>query len=132
MRDFFIYVGAYKEESEGQIKELKEAVERFRLPHFCTRDEREKMDLTDLVFSKNEAKIGDPGKLVFLQKDKNPDLIFALRLLLSFGAKGVVLTFGNNENRDYIRENKAYSAKEVKSFAEEAIRLAPLFGRKLA
>lgn len=132
MKEFFVIIGAYKEESAGQIKELTEAVERFRLPKFYSRDKMEKLDTTTLFETPTEVKIGDLNKLVYLDKEKNPDLITSIRHLLSFGAKGVVLTFGNNENRDYIRENRAYGAKEVKSFAEELIRLCPLFGRRLA
>ena len=132
MEDFYVVVGAYKEESEGQVKELTEAVERFRLPKFYTRTEMDELPTTDLVLKENEVKIGDLNKLVFLEKDKNPDLVAALRVLLALSAKGVVLTFGNNDTRDYIREKKAYSAKEVKAFAEELLRLSPLFGRRLA
>lgn len=131
MKDFFVVVGAYKEESEGQIKELIEAVKRFRLPKFFSSEEIGKMQTTDLTITPTESKIGDLEKLVYLTKEKNPDLIFALRHLLAFGAKGVVLTFGNNENRNYIREKKAYSAKEVKAFSEELLRLSPLFGRRI-
>lgn len=131
MTDFIIVVGAYREESEGQIKELTEAVERFRLPKFYSRVEIESLDTTDLVETPTEAKIGQKDKLVFLDKTKNPDPVVSLRYLLSFQVKGVVLTFGNNDTRDYIREGKAYSAKETKVFAEEIIRLAPLFGRRI-
>ena len=131
MRDFSVVIGAYKEESAGQIKELVDAVERFRLPKFFSAEEIAETDTTDLMQTEKEVKIGDLDRLVYLKKEKNPDLVIALRHLLSFGAKGVVLTFGNNETRDYIRDGKAYSAKEVKAFAEELLRLAPLFGRRI-
>ena len=131
MKDFLVVLGAYKEESEGQIKELKEAVERFRMPRLYANAEIKDLDVTFLAQTPGAACLGNNEKLVFLSKDRNEDLVSAARLLLALDARGVVLLFGNNENRDYIKEGAAYKAKEVRAFCEELLRLAPLFNRRL-
>ncbi|MBR1747955.1 MAG: hypothetical protein IJ735_07100 [Clostridia bacterium] len=132
MKDFVVVIGAYKEESAGQLAELQETVDRLRLPAFLSQKDIESMPHTDIVTDATEVKVGDLNKLVLLDKERNPDLVAALRHLLAFGAKGMIVLFGNNDTRDYIRENKAYSAKELKTFSEELLRLLPLFGRRLA
>ena len=126
MKEFGVFLTAYKEESEGQIKELQAFAANFGVP-FLRRSE-----LPDTVKMESGADYAHmQSGIIYIDKEQNDDLIKALRLALTFNADGVVIPFGNNENRDYIKTDLAYYSKEVKKALEEVIRLAPLFGRKI-
>lgn len=126
MKDFSVYLTAYKEESEGQIKELASFADNNNVPFI----RRALLPSTNTMSSRdNFAEV--PSGVIYIDKEHNPDLIRAVRLALTFDADGVVIPFGNNANRDYIRDEIAYYSKEVKKAVEEIKRLAPLFGRKI-
>ena len=127
MKHFFIYLTAYKEESKGQIKELSSFASTLNTPYLS---HAELPDFVTMESGEDCARV--PAGIIYIDKEHNPDLIKAVRLALTFGADGVVIPFGNNENRDYIKNNVAFLSKEVKKAVEEATRLAPLFNRKIA
>lgn len=124
MKEFFIYLTAYKEESEGQLKELRAFADDHNVP-FLRRDELPESETMET--STNSANVGEG--IIYIDKEHNDDLIKAVRLALTFDADGVVIPFGNNDKRDYIKNNLAFSSKEAKKAVEEITRLAPLFGR---
>ena len=126
MKDFSVYLTAYKEESEGQVKELKSFANTLNVPYIS---HAELPETVTMETGTDFARV--PAGIIYIDKEHNPDLIKAARLALAFGANGVIIPFGNNENRDYIKNNVAFLSKEVKKAVEEINRLAPLFGRKI-
>ena len=124
MKELFIYLTAYKEESEGQLKELCAFADSLNVP-FLYRDELPASETMET--GKNSANVGEG--IIYIDKEHNGDIIKAVRNALTFGCDGVIIPFGNNDKRDYIKNNLAFSSKEAKKAVEEIMRLAPLFGR---
>lgn len=129
-KPFYFLTGAYREESGGQLAELDKFVKSAGLPRLYAAEEIALWgDLAELIVDGDTAYV-PRNSVLSVDKKKNPDIVRSTRTALSMDAKGIVLLFGNNPNRDYIKDGLAYSAQEVKRAAEEAIRLSPLFNRK--
>lgn len=129
-KPFYFLTGAYREESGGQLAELDKFVKSVGLPRLYTAEEIALWgDLAELIVDGDTADVPS-GSVLTADKKKNPDIVRTLRTALSMDAKGVLFLFGNNPNRNYIKDGSTYSAQEIKSAAEEAIRLSPLFNRK--
>ena len=126
MKNFSVYLTAYKEESEGQIKELALFAEDLNVPFI----RRALLPSCNTMVS-TDAGAEVPSGIIYIDKEHNSDLIRAVRLALTFDTDGIIIPFGNNDNSDYIKNNLAYYSKEVKKAVEEIKRLAPLFGRKI-
>lgn len=130
-RPFYLIAGAYREESLGQLEELKRAALACGLRFFTAAEIERLGKLPVMRASAGTAEIPQ-NTLVYMDKRENPDAVLAVRAALSLNAVGAVMLFGNNPNRGYIRDGSAYRSGELRDAAEEAARLAPLFGRRLA
>lgn len=124
---FYIIPCAYARESEGQIKELTRTVNSCKLERLY--DGYVGAETLDTV---GEAVRVKKGGVYLVEKPRNPDIIRAVRILLAMEAGGVVIEFGNNPVRGYIKDGSAYSAREFVAAVDEVKRLAPLFGRRTA
>lgn len=130
MENFYVSVISIEEKGAGILHENDCAVLLLGLRKCLTLPDVEKRFPIGSIATGEAAAFVEKGKVLYIDKRKNPDLVKAVRTALCFGAVGVVVPFGNNVNRPYIREGRAYDKKELTAAIGEIKRLAPLFGRK--
>ncbi len=131
MKKFYVAVISAEENGAGILKENERAVRACGLSGCCDIEAvAEKFKIGKISASGSSATVTDG--MVYLDKRENPDIIFSVRLALCFGAEGVIIPFGNNKNRPYVKEGRAYTTKEMVSAVGELKRLAPLFNREFA
>ena len=129
MKSFLIAIVSIEEIGMGVLKENDRAVLSCGIKK-CLNMEMvgKKFPIGEIETYGNSANV-DTGCLLYIDKRKNGDLIKAVRTALTFGADGVIIPFGNNKNRPYVVEGRAYTTKEMMAAVWEIKRLAPLFGR---
>jgi len=131
MKKFYVVIISTEEDGAGILKENERAVRSCGLSGCCDIETvKEKLKIGKISAAGNSVNVTDG--ILFLDKRDNPDIIFSVRLALCFGAEGVIIPFGNNKNRPYIREGRAYTTKEMSAAVGEIKRLAPLFNREFA
>ena len=126
-RPFYVFFFFYKEEGVGQIEEGAR-VSASSGAAFLTEEEAKRFPLRKLTVKGKSAE-GAEG-VVFLLKSEAPDVVEAVRLALSFACDGVIMVFGNNPSRSYIKNGEVYDTTELKRSCDEAKRLCPVLGRK--
>lgn len=126
-RPFYVFSKLYKEEGAGQIEEGAR-VSASSGAAFLTEEEAKRFPLRKLTVKGKSAE-SEEG-VVFLLKSEAPDVVEAVRLALSFACDGIIIVFGNNPSRSYIRNGEVYDVSDLKKSCDEAKRLCPLFGRK--
>lgn len=130
MKNFYVSVISIEEKGAGILHENDCAVLLLGLKKCRTLAETAELFPIGCIATSETASFLEKDKLLYIDKRNNPDLTLAVREALCHGATGVVIPFGNNPNRPYIREGRAYTKKELAAAVGEIRRLAPLFGRK--
>lgn len=129
MKKFFTAVISIEETGAGILRENDCAVLLCGLERCLTLEEASHFGVGSISTGESSVFIAGEG-LLYIDKRKNPDIILAVRTALCHGAQGVIIPFGNNRNRPYIREGRGYASEEMISAVREIKRLAPLFGRE--
>lgn len=130
MKNFFVFVVSVEETGAGILKENACAVLSFGISKCLTLPEVEKKVEIGRIATGEASSFYERDKVLYVDKCKNPDIVTAVRTALCHDAQGVIIPFGNNKNRPYIREGRAFTTKEAATAVEEIKRLCPLFGRR--
>ncbi len=130
MKDFRLIVISYEENGTGILRENDCAVLACGIEK-CG-------DIADIepsrigkIATDGKNIFAEKGRLLYMDKGSNHDIIKAVRIALSVDADGIIIPFGNNPSRPYIREGRAYTTREMQSAVWEVKRLAPLFDKKV-
>lgn len=130
MKNFFTAVVSIEEIGMGVLKENDRAVLSCGIIKCLNMEIIEGKFATGNIETNGNSAYLDGNGLLYMDKRKNSDVIKAVRTALAFGAEGVIIPFGNNKNRPYVAEGRAYNTKEMTSAVWEIKRLAPLFNRE--
>lgn len=132
MKKFFTAVVSIEEIGMGVLKENDRAVLSCGIKKCLNMEMLKGKFATGNIQTNGNSAYLDGNGLLYIDKRKNNDVIKAVRTALAFGAEGVIIPFGNNKNRPYVAEDRAYTTKEMTSAIWEIKRLTPLFDREFA